>query len=185
MNPIINTSVFVGEINLPGIDKPSVKEKLEGMIRDNQSSFLKKVLGYALYWKIKKAFEDSEKADPIPLPEKVKQLFDGIETEEYDHVGIKKLYSYWIYDFYQGKIQTESGTTGETSSKKTNAYSASVIYKMCDVWNKMCEEAKSVVEFLNQDYFFGLTPEIDIRNRSSWCCYWKNNVFQKKNWLNI
>ncbi|HVX00505.1 MAG TPA: hypothetical protein VHA52_08740 [Candidatus Babeliaceae bacterium] len=185
MKAIINTSYLVGDINIPGTDKAYVADVIDKMILKHQNRFMEKVLGYALYWPIKEAIEDSEKeTDPVPLPIEISNLMNGMETREYTHVGIKNLYAFWIYHRYMGKSQTETTTTGESSAKKTNAARASSIYKMVDAWNEMCDQSVFVRNYLKDPYFVGIAEPAPIEWRP--CCSWKDwPLFEKENILNI
>lgn len=183
---LIDLSYFVGELNIPNIDRPAVAEPLNYFIKSNEAKMLRDVLGYPLW----KAFTDGI---AVGSPEqKWLDLRDGKEysyfsnyTEKWDGIKFtvdtegtmkKSMIANYVYCQWMRDKHTQSAGQGEQKAKQINADNANPDQKIARAWNEMIDWIKSMICYL--DRHRETYPEWIKQNRYLLRKnYWYINVF--------
>lgn len=125
----IDATYFIGEINIPNVDQPSVLENLNLFIKKYEKRFLILLLGDTVY----DDFINGLSEDPIPV--KWSELRDRLINSEDKESPIANYVYYW----YMRDQSTTSTGIGET---KPNAENASIVRssdKQVRGWNEMSD----------------------------------------------
>jgi hypothetical protein len=140
---IVDTTYFDGgELNIPGTAQPATSETLNDFIQIYEPEFLQKALGYPLF----KLFNAAINPGPVPVG-RFKDLLDG-NVEYTDGHNYTKLWtglntplrspiSMYIWYWWQRKMASYSGPSGEQKGKTENAENVGVDTKQMQMWNKM------------------------------------------------
>jgi hypothetical protein len=152
---LIDTSYFVGELNIPDTDNPNVAERLTFFISKYEEQLLRNVLGNALY-----AAYVAGIAAATP-DQKWLDLRDGkTYTDQAGKtkywMGFRKastkqsLIAPYVYYWYQRDRVTITSGIGEVESNADNSSKvASPGRKMMRAWNEMADLVCDLVHFLN------------------------------------
>lgn len=174
MKNLIDASFFNNDINIPNTDKAAVQEKVEGLVKENQSNFLRTVLGADLYWDLKTAYEAiPEDGTEEDLDQKWQDLLNGKETKEFDFKGVKKMMGYYIYDIYVTSVTSFLTGLGEVSPGKENALNSRPIYRQVEAYNNM------LAEFWKMTQLFKTWDPVPADYK---VC---RDFLSPKNWLNL
>jgi hypothetical protein len=150
---LIDTSYFVGEINIPLGTRDEVTENLNLFISKYESQLLLKVLGYELF----KAYTAGI---AVGSPEqKWVDLRDGKEYTGNDGrirkwVGFKdsanklSFIADYVYYWWMRNQATQTGGVGEVSTTTENAVRTSPAMKMARAWNEVHETVNQLMCFL-------------------------------------
>jgi hypothetical protein len=156
--PLIDYTYFVGQINIPNVDKPAVLQSLQSFIDEKENETMCNLLGYDL-WNAYK----TEIALTTPTQRMV-NLRDGIEysfgNRLYKHRGLKfventtkySLLAYYIYFHYIRNKTTNTGGTGESIATTENTVAISPIEKSVYSYNRFVELSQEVYRFLQANY---------------------------------
>lgn len=186
---IIDTTYFIGKINLPQIGTSDGNEEVQSFIETYEPEFLQKLLGYDLW----KAFSDGISGSG-PYAQRWNDLLNGKEFtyggRNYKWTGFlnkpSSIAQYVYYQFQEYKAQSTT-LVGDAAPKTANAQRVNPIPKMIDAWNAMVENNRLLAAFLNASV--SVYPEWQqMRDWRVPGSYWKcsrNEVFNFKNALDI
>jgi len=149
MANLIDTSFFIGEINIPNTGKLEVQESLTHFITKYENDLLHQLLGYELW----KAF----KADPTSP--RFTKLVNGVEYYEgirnwgglIRSNGTTKLSLIANYIYYHWLKDKEIWNSGIGSVKPTpnQAINMSPGLKMVEAWNDMSEQIYEFNDYMS------------------------------------
>lgn len=156
--PLIDSSYFVGEVNIPNTGNANVSERLTFFITKYEEELLRAVLGNALYAAFRAGIAVAEDA----IDQKWKDLRDG---KDYNDAG--QISRYWIglrkastkqslianYTYYWWLRDKSSQTTevGETDTNTDGAKKVSPGVKMARAWNEMVGWVGDLICFLDNN----------------------------------
>ena len=155
---LIDSTYFIGEINLPGLQNEVVEESLNSFIQKYESYYLQRSLGYSLM----KSFLAGLEADE---PEqKWVDLRDGAEFEGcrgldkwtgFINDGKQSPIANYVYYYFMRDAATLTSGIGEVKPTGENSSNASGAVKMMRAYNQMCEQTALLHEFLlaNKDVY--------------------------------
>lgn len=138
---IIDTSYFVGKINLPQTGNTEGAETVNQFIGNYEPDYLKRVLGYSLW----KAFTDGIAGSGV-VDQRWTDLLEGKEFT----IGAYTLawpgfeakpspISQYVYYQYVRDLASSMSQVGNTSPQTANADRVNSLNKMVDAWNEMVE----------------------------------------------
>ena len=201
---LINRTYFVGEINIPNVDKAPVSELLDLYIQKYEIEYLVQVLGEALY----KDFVTGARVKPMPVKwerllygheytkDNVLHRWDGliitgkrdsltleddsITKTEYDESvdSPKSPIAHYVYYWFMRQQFTATSGIGEVTPQGENSTPSGPGFKMAHAWNQMINYTWSLYAFL--DHF----PD----DYSSWYAsptVYYNRFFKKTNTFGI
>jgi hypothetical protein len=174
--PLIDTSYFIGERNIPNAGTGSPVDKLIAReILVNEGKFLKLALGNSLYSAFMTAlgknadgsFENVDKGVPAAaVPQKWKDLlngkeYTGLDSRKYTWVGFivladdaaisESIIADYVFFQFMKNYSTLTTPMGEVKAGTENATAVSPKFKMTSVWNKMHFEINELVRFLRNN----------------------------------
>jgi len=152
-SPIINTTYFIGDLDLAVKSATWVVEALEMVIAIREPEYLRKMLGIRLY------YEFITKLNAPPFDFKWQLLRDGADW--FDNNGNYRQWlgltndlkqspiACYVYYWYNRKNFSKTLAEGQVVSKLNNAETVSPARKMVDAWNKMVKLNIELIDFLN------------------------------------
>ena len=165
---IIDQSYFVGEINIPGTDKPDVQERLTWFIAKYEPVLLRALLGHTLY----KAFLAGKGAGEVPGEQRFLDLLNGVEfstgsrTEYWpgliqpgEGYG-RSLIANYVYYWYMRDQASQTTAVGEAQAGTDGAARVSPALKMVRAWNEMSASIDELFVFLSAN--MATYPEWDV-----------------------
>lgn len=150
---IIDTTYFVGDINVPLNSKAELNSGINDSISKFEKEVLKSLLGHSLYVEFMTAYDASQQLlDPVTLPAKWDELLNGAdfsfdlggETINEHWVGLKNvekqsLIAYYVYFMHRRNNESQFTAQGETRSTSENSVMVSPRAKLVNAWNKFIE----------------------------------------------
>ena len=152
MDLLIDSSYFVGEINIAQLGQIDVQEQVDSFIAKYHFRYLRNVLGYAF----SKLFEDGY--NPAN-DDRWKKIVDGD-----DYTDAKEVTRHWaglidsdlpyspianyVYYFYNTDLQSVSTISGEQEMKHQGAMNTAAAQKLSRAWNEMVDANLALVDFL-------------------------------------
>lgn len=171
--PLIDETYFIGELNIPNTDRPSVSEALMHFIAVREKELLTDLLGYEAY----KDFLAN------PATQKWLDLKNGkeytINDKLYKWEGLieannQSLIACYVYYWWTRNAVSVSTGIGETKPLSENAVSASPADKMVKAWNMMSDKIRMLFHFLyyNADVYgdwdYYMHWSVDINGFYGW-----------------
>lgn len=159
--PLIDYTYFVGQINIPNVDKPATLQALDTFIAENENDTMCNLLGYELF----KAFQ----TEIATQTQRMVDLRDGVEYSYggrlYKWRGLKflqnntkySLLAYYIYFMYMQNKATNTSGTGENVATTENSVAHNSIDKQVYAHNQFVRHSADLYQFLNAKY--NLYPE--------------------------
>jgi hypothetical protein len=149
---LIDSTYFIGEINIAGTNSPAVLESLNLFIGKRETEFLEKVLGYGFA----NDFAAGLAADPAVA--RWTDLKTGAEYNNecgylkkwkgFTNAALQSPIANYIYYWYMRDLQTFTSTVGEMESKSDNAGNADSSTKMIRAYNEAVSQVKVLHDFL-------------------------------------
>ena len=175
---LIDSTYFIGEINIAQADQIEVRDNLDIFITKYQKRFLTLLLGETLYVE----FMAGLKLDPIPA--KWEALRDKLVDAETKESPIANYVYYW----YIRDVTVQTVGVGQVKSKAENATIVSPAGKMVRAWNEMVQWNWLSVQYLrdNLDLYPDWSETIYWSWYRSYCHYNRyDSIFENINSLNI
>ncbi|RZK45849.1 MAG: hypothetical protein EOO97_00405 [Pedobacter sp.] len=150
---LIDGTYFIGELNIPNLDKEHVRQSLEVFMTKYQKRFLTLLLGEDVYKAFKAGLEESQ------VSEEWVKLRDKLVDEDTKQSPIAN-YVYWFF-MYNNATQTTDN--GEVIASAENSTVISPVTKMVRAWNEMCDFVHNTRQWfhdfyaeydLNHDWYF-------------------------------
>ena len=153
--PLINSTFFITEINIPNRDRAGVLEPLNNMIAKREPELLTGLMGYGLY----KAFIAGLAILPTP-EQRMVELRDGKEyvvngvAHKWKGLviidGLRKeaLSANYVYYWFLRSGATLTTGVGEATTNTENAGRVSPARKQSRAWNEMVYWAHELTHFL-------------------------------------
>jgi hypothetical protein len=174
--PLIETSYFIGEINIPnaGTGGP-VDALVNRFIKLHEPRFLQLALGQSLYSAfmtgLGKAADGSyEKVDKgVPADDVAQKWKDLLNGKEYTGLDGRKykwngfiplqdsatanesIIASYVYYYFMKNNATQTTGIGENQPNQENGVSVSPRFKMTSAWNKMHFEIGELIRFLKNN----------------------------------
>lgn len=144
MANIIDTSFFVGDIEIPNTNQPEIKVDVENSIKLYEKEVLVDLLGYSLYKELQTwlaAPVSDDKFYKLVNGEDFSFSVDGrvVETHWDGLKGENKksLIAYFVYFMHRSKRKSYmAGTQQEVSPTSENNEAASLYDKLVPIWNE-------------------------------------------------
>jgi len=143
MPNLIDTTFFVGEINIPNTSKPEVAESLELFIAKYEEELLLKLLGYELY----KAYKDD------PSERRFTDLVSG--TKEWRGLVYAisptvdgSLIAYYVYTWWLKDKHVWNSGVGTVRAKGDATEVMPISLKMTEVWNMFSHQVTEFCTFM-------------------------------------
>jgi hypothetical protein len=153
MNNLIDTTWFVGELNIPDTGNASVQEAIGFFVTRYQDELLCAILGYPLYKAFAAAPGDTSN------DAKWKDLREGSEFTDAAGqlrrwIGLKNaatkrsIIANYVYFFWMRNRATSTTSIGERTEKSDGSVPASPAQKQCRAWNEMSLWIEELILFL-------------------------------------
>jgi hypothetical protein len=144
MLQIVDTSMFIGERNIPNSGSRDVMERLDWFIRKYEPVCLSKILGISLY---------SEIINNPTAPVSANLINGCLYTDRYGKdaiwVGLKPMIVDYTYYHFMKDDATANTGKGVAISQKDMGFNISPAQKMIDAWNEFIAISRECVFFLN------------------------------------
>lgn len=157
----IDSSYFVGELNIPNTNKDYILQRLNLFINKREPELLQDILGYELY----KAFSAGtasydDDGSNSTIEQRWIDLIEGDEYTRYDRLHKWKgllyerdgqpysLIANYVYWHWTEDQTTQTVGLGEAAAKAENADRTSPAVKMVNAWNEMSEQICDLIHFL-------------------------------------
>lgn len=156
--PLIDSTFFITEINIPNRDRAGVLEPLNNMIKKREPEVLTGLMGYSLYT----AFIAGLAVMPTPeqrmveLKEGKDYVVNGVTYRWKGLViidGLRKeaLSANYVYYWFLRYGATLTTGVGEATTNTENAGRVAPARKQSRAWNEMVEWAKELTAFLQHN----------------------------------
>ncbi|HEY8969721.1 MAG TPA: hypothetical protein VIM64_11530 [Puia sp.] len=146
MPSLVDTTYFIGELNITGTEKQPVRERLCYMISIREPEFLRYALGYEFY----ELFKAGVASNPIyqllrdggeyTLSNGNKQYWRGLANATLKESPIAGYVYYW----WMRDSQTQSTTMGEAETKPDNAERRNNGFKACRAFNAAISKCRDM-----------------------------------------
>ena len=170
---LIDTSYFVGQLNIPNTGSVEVKENVGWFIDKYEVQLLRNALGIDLYDEFLTALGASDgsysnvtngKLTLTALNQKWVDLLNGKKyigrdglrhvwqgfISLYDDAAPKKsIIADYVYYFWTMDSMTQTLGTGEVSANGENATNVFGNHKANFIWTEMCDHVRELVDFLD------------------------------------
>lgn len=167
---LINSTYFIGELNIVNSDKAPVSGLIDHFINKYEKELLTEVLGLTLY----NSFKAGLATDPVSqiwTDLKSGASYTDTNGESQQWRGLitsapnESLIANYVYYWYVRNNHTQTAAMGEVKSANENAVMANPSLKMVRAWNDMSRWICDLVNYLNarkDDY-------TDWANQGYWC----------------
>ncbi len=184
MNPLVDISYFIGEINIAQLGQRPVVNRVEQYIAKYEAAYLQKMLGYAFF----KLFNDAREAGNVD--ERWTKLIEGDEyTNEqgttckwwgFTNEALLSPIANYVYYWYTRDNASQTTASGEKSDKISESVNVGPAMKQMRAWNEMVAMNYDLYSFLvNKKGEDGarVYPEFEVQEAS--CT--SSDMFQKIN----
>lgn len=158
MANLVDTSFFVGDINIANTSKPEVAQSVNLFISKYENELLIQILGIDLY--------DQMKANPTE--ERFQKLINGDKDFNwrglvYTYNGSETKYSliaYYVYWWWVKDKYIWNSGVGTIRPKPSEGEIMSPALKMMESWNTFSDQAYELTTYirLNSDVYYEWTP---------------------------
>lgn len=170
---LIDSSYFVGPINIPNTNKTEVSERLQWFIDEYEAELLEEILGYELYKEFSEGITDFDPDGSNPTIEG--RWLSLLEGGEYVWNGRLKKFNGLLYEKGDTKLSlianyvywnwirdqhTQTVGLGEVKATAENAENTNPAFKLIKAWNDMSKDIYALYEYLQsnqQNYNSGLS----------------------------
>lgn len=158
MANIIDTSYFVGDIEVPNSNQPEIEMDLNNSINLYEKEVLIMLLGYSLYKELRAhTIVPGDKFDKLVNGEEFSFTFNGVTVEnKWDGLkgeNKKSLIAYYVYFMHRRKRASYNAGVGQEVEPKTeNSQKGSLYTKLVEVWNEFIKMYGDVC-YASEPYF--------------------------------
>ena len=158
---LIDTSYFVGELNIPNKDKDAVSGLLDLFIDKYEKRFLEELLGYELYMAFVAGLGAATPSDEwINLRDGVEytdlssrtRFYPGLISAVSGNAGLDvSPIANYVYYWYIRNNHSQTAAMGEVKSQNENAVFHSPALKMTRAWNEMSAWVCELKDYLDSN----------------------------------
>lgn len=162
---LIDSTYFVGDLNIPNTDKDYVLERLQYFIEKMERQLLQDILGYELYKPLVAAFDQAEDDSSYTYETRLGNILNGTEYTGQDSRLHKwkglvyvtesevkgSLIANYVYWHWLKDQTTQTTGLGESATQAQNSTLTSPTIKMVKVWNEFAYQVQELFYFLQSN----------------------------------
>lgn len=150
---LINSSYFVGPINIPNTNKTEISEQITFFAEKYENELLRDLFGYELSKNFTTGTEDFDPdGSNATVDQRYLDLIEGVDFTNRQNrpdrfEGLPAIVANYVYWMLITNNQTQTVGLGEVAALSENAESASPAMKLVNAWNEMSDRIAKLYEF--------------------------------------